>query len=122
MFNSCSSVSSGGAVDVDGHANMSISGSHFINNTCSPGPGGCLASRTQGIIDITNSSFHDCAAGIGGGLHTLGPSSGRITLLRTNFTGNRGITSGGGVAATRAGDSSRVTGVVNTVIAVTGGC
>jgi hypothetical protein len=122
VFSSCRAVSSGGAVDVDGHANMSISGSRFINNTCSPGSGGGMASRTQGNVDITSSSFLNCAAGIGGRLHSTGPSSGRITLLHTKFTGNRGVTSGGGVGATRAIDGAQVAGVGKAVIAVTGGC
>jgi hypothetical protein len=115
-------VNSGGAVHINVHANMSISGSRFINNTCNPGSGGAVATRTERIVDISHSLIMDCVAGSGGGLHTTGVGYGRITLLHTNFTGSRGVTSGGGVGATRARATTGAAGAVTSVVAVTGGC
>jgi hypothetical protein len=82
-FSFCTAGTSGGGVDQrDGV--MVIRGSSFLENSCSPGLGGAVASG-GGNTSIMQSSFNSCYGGCGGALYVQGgvPNA-SVTVLQVS--------------------------------------
>ncbi|KAJ1481465.1 pectin lyase fold/virulence factor, partial [Baffinella frigidus] len=114
VFSDCRSDAFGGALAVSGSAALSISRSNFMGNAA--GEAGGSIHATAGEVFLEDSVFSSCSAVKLGGVIAVSGSA-RLSISRSDFTGNNAGVEGGAVHAT-AGEVTLADSVFSSCSAV----
>jgi hypothetical protein len=85
----------GGAIQIDGTAEVLISNVHFSGLTADLGGAVFFGNNTQSSL-VTNCTFTSCTANAGGGVYATGSVG--LTIAHSSFTSCTAVLNGGGVA------------------------